>query len=149
MKAVTFKCEHVAPPNLAFSAPLMRSGYWTDQLSFLQTNPDQALKILSSDLSSLTQLRTKARKIGLNLLFARDATYTYIKIRQHSSNQKRLHQLLREPRTVDELSTKNLELNLKKELETLEAAKLVSQSPKGGVVRWTLTDNGTEELLGS
>jgi hypothetical protein len=145
-KAKAFKCEAVkrsTRPNLIFAATLSRRGYWEEQVNLLRGDPDMMLKILASDPSSLMQLKNRAKKAGLALLFAREEEYLYIRAYIPSEEQTRLVLLLREPRTVNELRAKGLTMNLEAELHTMaQRGHAVFKKEK-----WQLTDSGKTALV--
>lgn len=144
-KAKSFKCEVVKVkdvPNVRFAATLGRGGFWAQKINVLRGDPEAALKIQADDQSSLTQLRTQAKKDGLTLLFARDGDYVFVRAFVPSEALNRLVLLLREPRTMNELRTSKLELNLETEVQAL-IAHGHAQHRAG---KYQLTDRGQEEL---
>lgn len=144
-KAKSFKCEVVKAkdlPEVRFAATLGRGGYWSDRVNLLRGDPEAVLKINAGDQSSLTQLRTQAKKDGLTLLFARSGDHVFIRAFIPSEALNRLVLLLREPRTINELRRSKLELNLEGELQAL-IAHGHAQHRAG---KYQLTDRGQEEL---
>lgn len=145
-KATTFKCEVVKLKDhrhLSFSSSLLRGGYWAERLNELLSEPDNLLKLAEGDQSSLTQIRTVAKKRGVPLLFSKATGFVFIRAWVPSEDQSRMILLLRELRTVDEIRAAKVELNVEQELVTM--------SSRGHVVKrgnkWQLTDKGTEDLL--
>ncbi len=145
-KVKNFKCEVVkakdVPDVLRFAATLGRGGFWAQKINVLRGDPDAVLRIVADDQSSLTQLRTQAKKDGLTLLFARSGDDVYVRAFIPSEAINRLVLLLREPRTLNELRAAKLELNIEPELQTLIAHG--HAQTRGG--KYHLTDRGQEEL---
>ena len=130
-------------PGLVFSASLSRQGYWTQQVNALRGDPDSMLKILASDASSLTQLRTRAKELKIVLLFARSGEHVYVRAYLPSEEQTRLVLWLREPRTLNELRSKGFEFNLEAELQTLASHGHAEFTRD----KWKLTEKGKKELV--
>lgn len=145
-KAKTFKCDVVKAKDVAdlrFSTSLARGGFWESKINLLRGDPDAILKINADDQSSLTQLRTKAKKLGLTLLFARNGEHVFVRAWVPSEDQTRLALLLREPRTLLELRNAKLELNVEQ-----EAQRLIAQGHalhRAG--KYQLTEKGLDELV--
>lgn len=145
-KSKSFKCELVkrgSVQGLAFAPTLGRRGYWEEQINLLRGDPDGMLRLNADDTSSLMQLRKRAKDAKLQLLFARDGEYLYVRAHIPSEEQHRLILLLREPRTVNELKARGIEVNLEAELQAL-ATKGWAEF-KGG--KWRLTPKGEGDLL--
>lgn len=137
----SFKCEPVkiaSVPGLKFEPTIGRRAFWVDQINLLRGDPDLMLKILASDKSSITQLQVKAKKENVRLLWAQKDDFLFVRAWVPSEAQARLTLLLREPRTVNELKARGLELNLEAELEAL--AKRGMCAYKAG--KWQLTSVG-------
>jgi hypothetical protein len=144
-KAKSFKCEVVKAkdlPEVRFAATLGRGGFWANKINLLRGDQDAILKIQADDQSSLTQLRTQAKKDGLTLLFARHEDYVFVRAFVPSEAVNRLVLLLREPRTMNELRGAKLELNIETEVQSL-IAHGHAQHRAG---KYQLTDRGQEEL---
>lgn len=143
-----FKCEPVkisTVSDLVFASTLNRRGYWEEQINLLRGNPDTMLRIMADDASSLTQIRTRAKRSGLALLFARKDEFVFVRAWLPSEDQTRLVLLLREERTVNDLRGKGLTMNVEAELQALAAHGHAEF--KGG--KWRLTNKGKTELLKS
>ncbi len=132
-----------AVSNLHFQESLQRQGYWVEQINRLIANPDKMLKIHADDSSSLQQIRNKAADRKVKLLFARQADFIYVRIWMPSEEQQRLVLLLREPRTVNEIKAKGLEVNVESELKYM--SERAQAEFKNG--KWQLTKRGADELL--
>ena len=144
-KAAKFKCEPIKRsqyPDLVFNATLGRRGYWEEQINLLRGDPDVMLKLVGEDVSSVMQLRQRAKKAGVTLLFAREGDFVFVRAWLPSEDQSRLVLLLREARTVNELKSKGLEMNLEAELQSM--ASHGHAEYKGG--KWKLTPKGTAEM---
>ena len=105
--------------------------------------PELLMKIGQDDASALMQLRKHAKACGLLLMFAKADGFLFVKGFIPSEEQQRLYLLLREPRTVDELKTKGLQMGLVGELQELQN-RGHAQIHRG---KWQLTEAGSAALL--
>lgn len=143
-KTRKFVCEIVKVDSLkglTFSRSLMRSGFWTDKLRELAAIDGGVLKLARADVSSLTQIRAKAKAMNIELSFASDGDFVYIRLVHMSDEQAKLLLFVREARTINEIRAKGYQLNAEKELQAFASC--------GWVVlhagKWTLTDQGREK----
>jgi hypothetical protein len=145
VKVQSFKCEVVKAkdlPDVRFAATLIRGGFWQDKVNLLRGDLDAVLKINGDDSSSMMQLKKQAQKAGVTLLFARHGAHIFVRAFVPTEALNSLVLLLREPRTLNELRGKNLELNLEPELQTLIGhGHALHRAGK-----YQLTDRGQEEL---
>lgn len=144
--AKAFKCEILAPekiPAVTFSRTFNRMAFWDRKLDDLIASDGGALALAETDSSSITQIRTKAKKRGLQLLVARSNGHVYVKLFMPSEDQRRLVLWLREPRTVDDLKARRLELDVTSELARMEVAGQAAK--RNG--KWQLTKEGEAQLL--
>ena len=142
-----FTAEIVTPeklPSLQFSRQFSRMGYWDQRLDALLASNGGAVKIREEDSSSLLQLRQKAKRRSIQLLVARRDGFVYVKAFIPSEDQLRLFLWLREPRTVEALKAKGLELDIVAELTRLEDAGHAIR--KDG--KWRLTPAGMAAIGG-
>lgn len=102
----------------------------------------QSIKILIVDKYMLMQFRNAAKKLNIRLVFGTQGEDLYIKPVETSVEEKRLLLVLREPRTENELASKNFELHLKNSLSKL-ASEGVAHLFKG---KWVLTEKGLDQL---
>lgn len=141
-----FVCDIVPSRDfsaLVFTKTLSRQGFWIGKLAELKSAPGKLLKIRHDDQSSLTQVRNKARLVGMDLAFAREGDFVFIKYVELTEELKRLMLLLREPRTLAELQAHKIEgLNLQQSLQDM-ASEGVCALSKG---KWQLTDQGVDKL---
>lgn len=140
-----FTCDLVADRGLSliFTKTLSRQGSWIQKLVELKASPGKLLRIRHDDQSSLTQIRRKARMVGMDLAFAREGDHVYIKYVELSEAHRRLMLYLREPRTLVELqAAKIADLNLEPTLREMASEGVC------GLIRskWQLTDAGVEKL---
>ena len=141
--AATFVSKSALPAHVRFATSLSRQGYWEQQANTLRGDPDKCLKLRRGDASSLMQIRAKAKKTNLILLFAEDGDFVYVSAFLPDENQSRLYLLLREPRTLDELRAKRIELNVEQELQRL-LARGHAEFRKS---KWQLTAKGISDLI--
>jgi hypothetical protein len=88
------------------------------------------------------QLKKTAAKLNVKLVYALDGDFLYIKPIAVDGDLKRLLLLLREPRTVNELMAKKLELHLQNSLSKLAADGLAHLYKE----KWVLTEKGLNTL---
>ena len=114
-----------APANLVFGENMFRkdSVYGMKLLEALRT--DSVVRVMATDNYTIGQFRTRAKTLGLRLVFAKDDTYVYIRPIQLNEDHRKLLLLLREPRSMMELESKHLEMNLKAELDGYIAKGLI------------------------
>jgi hypothetical protein len=130
------------PSSVFFSRSLLRPSVYTEKLLEALAKPDMVIRI-SSAPAQIVQMRTAAKKLNLELLFARFENDVLVQIARDSEDQKRLLLLLRVPRSVDYLKAQKLELNLDFELDALSQRGLAKLNGKG---EWGLTEAGSERL---
>ncbi len=129
--------------SLVFTKSLSRQGFWIGKLQELKASPGKLLKIKAEDQSSLTQIRNKARLVGMDLAYAREGEYVFIKFIELTEEVQRLMLLLREPRTISELQAARIEgLNLQQTLQDMASDGLVALTKS----KWQLTDRGVDKL---
>lgn len=148
MKQTAFKAEIVKArdvPNLKFSTSLLRSGFWNEKITALYADPDSLLKLLAEDGYSLNQIRQAAKKANVELRFAREDKFVYVRAFVASADQASLYLLLREPRTVDALRGRNLQLDVEGELSRLAAAGRAAKDHAKNT--WKLTSKGIADLI--
>jgi hypothetical protein len=142
-KVDKFKCELVAAAQyqkLSFAPSLSKLGFWRERMAELAAAPDKFLKLRGDDTSSVQQAKHRAKDLGLKLLFAREGEFVFIKAVKVEGDQKRLLLLLREPRTVNDLKAKTLELDIDAELKALKVEGVAELNAKLGT--WKLTEKG-------
>lgn len=103
-------------------------------------NSDHVIQVAEGDTYMLQQLRAAAKKIPLRLVFAKDNGCVFVKPIRQSGEEDRLVALLREPRTVDELRAKRLELDIEGALQRLARGGF-AHIFKG---KWVLTESGMD-----
>ena len=137
------KCDVIAAPTgLVFGdgRRMMRSLYKDKLQAAIQNG--HVVRIAAGDAYMRSQFMQAAKKLGMKLLSAQDGQYAYLKPIAPSEAQHSLLMLLREPRTLDELRAKHLELDLNVELQALRdhgAAEIVKHL---NVQKWRLTEAG-------
>jgi hypothetical protein len=143
-KTRSFVCELLPPTQaskLIFQDSINKGrGFWFDKLVEMRNAPGSALKLLASDKSSLSQVKTKAKALGMRLLYAADGEFVCVKLVELAGDLERLMLLLREPRGLNELrgQTPPLELDLTHELQRLgRRGQAVEKAGK-----WQLTAEG-------
>lgn len=106
-------------------------------------NADACVLIKNDDAYMKHQLRVAAKKMKLRLVYGLSGDDLYIKPIMLDGELKRLMLWLREPRTVLELESKKLELDLQKALQQL-ARDGTAQVVKD---KWVLTEKGQKVLV--
>lgn len=105
-------------------------------------NTGSAIKINVADSYLKNQIRATAKKLKFRLVYALEGDFLYMKPLKIEGEQERLILLLREPRTLDELKGKNLELHLANSLGDL-AKNGLAHLNKG---KWVLTEKGFDQV---
>ena len=136
------KFELVKPATgLVFTDDFRKDSIYTSKL-LEAVNSDQVIKVLAEDKYLQSQLKTAAKKLHLRLVYAKDSGCVYVKPIKASDQEERLILLLREPRTVDELKAKKLELHVEDTLQRF--AKLGTAHLHKG--KWVLTETGLDMI---
>jgi len=136
------KFELVKPASgLVFIDSLRQDSVYVSKL-LEAVNSDQVIKVLADDKYLLTQLKTAGKKMHLRLVYAKDSTCVYVKPIKATDQEERLILLLREPRTVDELKAKKLELHVEDTLHRL-AKQGTAHLYRG---KWVLTEAGMDMI---
>lgn len=141
LKLQLFKTKDL-PSGVFFARSLLRPSVYTEKLMEAIGKPDMVIRISSAPVQ-VAQIRQAAKKLNVDLLFARFENDVLVQIVRDSEDQKRLMLLLRVPRSVEYLRLQKLELNLDFELDSLSQRGLVKLDGKG---EWKLTDAGLERL---
>lgn len=122
------KLEVAKPPSaLKFSENLLGGrgiSIYAAKLSEA-ISADAAIRVMADDHYMRHQLRAQAKKMKLRLVFAIEGEYLWVRPLLVEGEQKRLLLWLREPRTLNELHAKGLELDIDSELQRLVRAGLV------------------------
>lgn len=126
--------------HIVFRRNSARHSVFADALNRIAAKPGSALKIGTNLLQSV---KNAAKKLGVDLVFGEDGADILVRIVILSESQRRLFLLLREPRTIDELKTKKLELSVEDELGRLSSQGLVKLDKRGN---WQLTASGVERI---
>lgn len=117
-----------------------RVGFYPKTLTDVLAVKDGTIRIGIKDQYSRTQLREAAKRMKLELTYATQGEYLFIKPVSVSADRNRLMEYLREPRT-------EAALNLAGHAKLLKrlAAEKLAHLFKG---KWTLTESGFDELGG-
>ena len=108
---------------------------------------DGVIRILPQDSYMRSQIRQAAKKLNCKIVYAQDAQFHYLKPIALGEEQKRLMLLLRDPRTVNELKGRGLELNLEEALKQLAGQGLAHVMTAGmNKGRWVLTEQGMDAI---
>jgi hypothetical protein len=121
------------PSNIVFGRNLMGGrGVWQDRFNSLQASPDNVLRLSANDQSGITQI-----------LWAKAGDFVYVKAFMPSEAQRALILLLREPRSLNELHARKLEVNVEFELQRL--AQYGHAEFRAS--KWQLTEAGIADLI--
>ena len=105
------------------------------------------IQVRADDISTISQFKTKAKKLSIKLVFAWHGEFIYIKPLQMTEDMRKLMLLLREPRTENSLRAAKLGLNLDSVLERLVEDGMARQIKTGVHANsWHATDKGLETL---
>ena len=143
-RSTKVKLEVVKPAaHLHFSDTIGQRGIsiYMQKLSEAM-NTGGAVQIMKDDAYMRHQLKKTAAKLNVKLVYALDGDFLYIKPIAVDGDLKRLLLLLREPRTVNELMAKKLELHLQNSLSKLAADGLAHLYKE----KWVLTEKGLHTL---
>ena len=130
------------PSTVVFSRSLLRPSPYVAKLQELSATPDSVL-VIGDTAGQIISVRKAAEKLGMDLAFARSNGDVLIRIVTMSESQHRLLLLLREARTLNELRTAELELNIEQELKDLASQSYAALDRTG---KWKLTDEGLAKL---
>lgn len=144
-------CLEIVPRadvRATFQTSLMSSSsVYVNKLDELKQSPGQALKIFASDASTLTQLRTAAKKMKLRLLYAKVDKYIMITVFQLTGVQIKLLRAIEQHNAASiNILKSNSELRDMNIIDELRVLSEVGFIELDGSI-WRATPKGKNELV--